>query len=185
MSSTWTLRGLGCVAAVTAASLLACALGGAAAAENPAARPGERRAAPQAAEKRAAEKRPARAKELTFDDIKFEMDKEQPFERSMITEDIEKLAGKRVRIHGYIFPTFVQQGITEFVLVRDNLECCFGPGAALYDCIMVKMKADTSTDYTTRPVAVEGTFKIEVVEDPIDPEARPLVIYQLDGEAVE
>jgi len=167
MKSTWTLRGMGCCAALAAAAVMAWALGDA-------------NAAP------AAEKRPAQTKELTFDDIKFEMTKEEPFERKMITDDIEKLAGKRVRIHGYILPSFQQEGLTQFVLVRDNMECCFGPGAALFDCIIVNMAEGTSASFTTRPVAVEGTFKIEILEDPIDSEAvRPLAIYQLDGEAVE
>lgn len=120
--------------------------------------------------------------DITFDTIKFDMVKGGEFKRSMLTRQIEDLVGKPVRIRGYIFPPFQQTGLTQFVLVRDNMECCFGPGAALYDCIVVDMKAGRSTDYTTRPVTVEGVFDIQEV---LDPDGKHLAIYHLDGETVK
>src|SRR5688572_20674696 len=75
---------------------------------------------------------PAKIRDLTFDDLKFEMKKEDPFVRSLLTPKIEQLSGAKIRIRGFILPTFQQKGITRFILVRDNMECCFGPGAALY-----------------------------------------------------
>lgn len=100
---------------------------------------------------------------LTFDDIKFEIEKGGKFDRKMLTKDIEELNKKTIRIRGYILPAsvFKQSGIEEFVLVRDNQECCFGPGAALYDCIIVQMEKGKTADFTTRPVAVRGKFEIK------------------------
>ena len=121
-------------------------------------------------------------RDLTFDDIKFDMKKEEPFERLMLTDAIRQMDGEKIRIRGYIFPTPIQNGITEFVLVRDNLECCFGPGAALYDCILVKMSAGETTDFVLRPVTVEGTFMIQELRGP---DGRHLVIYQIEGDAVQ
>ena len=51
--------------------------------------------------------------------------------------------------------------ISQFVLVRDNQECCFGPGAALFDCVIIEMVPGKTTDFVTRPVTVEGKFKID------------------------
>jgi len=101
--------------------------------------------------------------DITFDDIKFGIEKDGKFERKMLTEEIEKLNKKTVRIRGYILPAsvFQQTGIKKFVLVRDNQECCFGPGAALYDCVMIEMADGKSANFTTRPVAVRGTFTID------------------------
>ncbi len=121
-------------------------------------------------------------KEITFDDIKFDIEKDSKFERSMLTPQIEELFGRTVRIRGYILPTFQQSGIRNFVLVRDNLECCFGPGAAIYDCIVVDMTAGQSVDYTTRPVAVEGVFGIKEL---LDFDGITRAIYHLDGKAVK
>ena len=100
----------------------------------------------------------------------------------MLTKKINELHGKTVKIRGYILPSFQQKGIKQFVLVRDNMECCFGPGAALYDCVLVEMVEGKSTSYTVRPVAVEGEFTIREFKDP---DGKHLAIYHLDGVKVK
>jgi hypothetical protein len=120
--------------------------------------------------------------DITFDTIKFPMEKTDKFKRDMLTPAINKLDGEKVRLRGYIFPSFQQNGITNFILVRDNMECCFGPGAALFDCIVVEMKPGKSTNFTVRPVAVTGDFTIREF---LDPDGNTLAIYHLDGDAVE
>ena len=124
----------------------------------------------------------AKTRDVTFDDIKFEIKKDGPFKREMLTEKIEKLAGNSIKIRGYILPSFQQKGIKQFVLVRDNMECCFGPGAALYDCILVEMAAGKSASFTVRPVSVEGKFEIAEFKDP---DGKHLAIYRLVGEEVK
>jgi hypothetical protein len=120
--------------------------------------------------------------DITFDTIKLDMQKDDPFRPALITPKIHALEGRQVKIRGYILPSFQQAGLTQFVLVRDNLQCCFGPGAALYDAIVVEMQPGRSTDFTIRPVAVEGVF---TVRELLDPDGKTLAIYHLDGEAVQ
>lgn len=127
-------------------------------------------------------KKPKRRQNITFDHIKFEMKKGTPFKRKMLTKKIEKLDGQLVTIRGYILPSFQQNGITQFVLVRDNMECCFGPGAALFDCILVEMVKGKSTSFTVRPVSVTGKFTVSEFKDP---DGKHLAIYRLDGEVVK
>jgi hypothetical protein len=117
----------------------------------------------------------------TFDDLRFNMTVGEKFKRSMLTKGIEEMNGQRIRIRGYILPTPQKHGIRQFVLVRDNQECCFGPGAALYDCILVEMKPGTAADFTIRPIAVEGTFNVRE----FDIEGKDLAIYQMDGESAQ
>lgn len=123
-----------------------------------------------------------KTKDLTFDDIKFDIEKDGPFKREMLTDKIEDLAGTPVKIRGYILPSFQQKGIKQFVLVRDNMECCFGPGAALYDCILVEMAEGKSASFTVRPVSVEGKFEISEF---IGPDGKHLAIYRMVGEEVK
>jgi hypothetical protein len=118
---------------------------------------------------------------ITFDTLKFPLEKNADYQPSLLTPSIEALNGRTVRLRGYILPSFQQSGITQFVLVRDNMQCCFGPGAALYDCVVVEMKPGKSTDFTVRPVAVEGTFELR---DFRGPDGKYLAIYHLDGDAV-
>jgi hypothetical protein len=136
----------------------------------------------EVAEKDAAPAAAGQRQEVTFDDIKFDMVKGTPFKREMLTPKIEELVGKPIRIRGYIFPTFQQSGITQFVLVRDNLECCFGPGAALFDCIVVTMNPGKTADYTVRPVTVDGVFSVQELKDP---DGNHIAIYAMAGEAVK
>lgn len=126
---------------------------------------------------------PPRTLDKTFDDIKFDIEKGESFERSMLNDQVKQLFGKRIRIRGYIFPTFRSKGIKQFVLVRDNQECCFGPGAALYDCIRVTLEEGKAIEYTRSPVAVEGTFKLE--EFFKDPERTVGAVFHLKSADME
>ncbi len=109
------------------------------------------------------------------------MEQGAAFSRELLPERVTDLAGSHIRIRGYILPSFQQSGLTQFVLVRDNMECCFGPGAALYDCIVVSMQPGRSTDFSVRPVAVTGVFRLKEL---IGPDGKHLAIYALDGEEV-
>ena len=121
--------------------------------------------------------------DITFDTIKFDMKaKEDPFTRELLTKEILALHGKSVRLRGYILPGYQQRGLTQFVFMRDNQECCFGPGAWIYDCVIVEMKPNKSTDFTIRPVAVEGTFE---VREFTDPDGNILSVYHIDGDNVK
>ena len=120
--------------------------------------------------------------DITFDTIKFAMEKTDPFMSEMLTPAIRALDGRRIRVRGYMLPSFQQSGITQFVLVRDNLQCCFGPGAALYDCIVVEMTPGKSTEYKVQPVAVEGTFSLSELRDP---DGKHLAIYRIAGDLVK
>ena len=123
-----------------------------------------------------------KALDLTFDDLKFDIEKDQPYEETMLTDEIREMEGKRIKIRGYIRPSFKQKGIKSFVFVRDNKECCFGPGAALYDCLIVKMKKGASATFTVRPFAVEGEFSIKPYEGP---DGNTWAIFQLTDSIVD
>jgi hypothetical protein len=125
---------------------------------------------------------PSPLREITFDDLKLELQKGDPFTPDRLTPRVTELERQRVRIRGYILPSFQQSGLTQFVLVRDNQECCFGPGAALHDCVVVRMQPGRTAEFSIRPVAVEGRFRVEELRGP---DGRHLAIYALDGERVQ
>jgi hypothetical protein len=136
---------------------------------------------PPGAKTVALEKAGDRPYDKTFDDIRFDIKPGQPFHREMLPPEIESLTGQRIRIRGYILPTPQRRGIKQFVLVRDNQECCFGPGAALYDCILVEMQGGATAEYSIRPIAVEGTFDVQEV---MGLDGKHLAIYHLSAESV-
>ncbi|MCG8649723.1 MAG: DUF3299 domain-containing protein [Pirellulales bacterium] len=130
--------------------------------------------------------------EINFDDLQFKIEKDQPFKRDLLNKDVESLNGKKVKLRGYILPStlFKETDIEQFVLVRDNQECCFGPGAALYDCVIVEMVPGKTTDFVTRPVTVEGKFKIDTKSykypGGVGPKgASHFAIFKIDGISVK
>jgi len=159
--------GLSCFAAFTLA-------------EEPAKKP-----IPAAADVIPARRPTAKAKgEISFDDLKFNIEKGEAYDPSKLTEAIKALDGKQVHLRGFILPStlFRETDINEFVLVRDNQECCFGPGAALYDCVVVNLVGKVTTDYTTRAVTVSGMLKLKEYKYPDD--SGHFAIFNLQGTEV-
>lgn len=130
--------------------------------------------------------------DITFDDLKFDIEKDAPFDPEKLTETLQFLNGRKVRLSGYILPAtlFKETDISEFVLVRDNQECCFGPGAALFDCVKIEMVGDYTTDFVTRPVTVEGKFVFDPEKYQYPPGLGPggashFAIFRIEGVRVK
>lgn len=117
--------------------------------------------------------------DITFDDLAFEQPKDVPYRREWLGSEIEALFGKRVRLRGYMLPSFRQRGIKHFILVRDNMECCFGPGAALCDSVAVEMLPPATAQFQVRPITVEGILEYEELQGP----SGPACIFRLGAES--
>ena len=129
-----------------------------------------------------------RARNISFDTIKFEMEKRDRFVKTMLTPTINALDKKRVKIRGFMLPSHLNAGIARFILVRDNQECCFGPGAALFDAVAVEMRKGETTKYEYFPITVDGVFHIDPIENPLYGEGplenSHLYIFRMDDAVV-
>ncbi len=105
-------------------------------------------------------------RDISFDDLKFDIPIGTPFKREMLNVDVKKLDGQVIKIRGYMKPNFQQSNIEKFVLVRDNQACCFGPGAAIYDCVLVMLDAGKKTEFSVRPITVSGTMYLKEYKGP-------------------
>jgi hypothetical protein len=125
--------------------------------------------------------------EITFDDLKFEMEKGGEFKATMLTDENKALDKKTWKLRGFILPTtlFSNSNIKEFVLVRDNQECCFGPGAALYDCVMVTMAPGKSINFSPRIVTVKGKLEIDTESFQYPDEGGYYAVYKMTAEEVK
>lgn len=139
------------------------------------------------AEDRKAREAAKKRGELTFDDLKFEMEKGAEFKPQMLTQANKDIDGKVWKLRGFILPStlFSRTGIKEFVLVRDNQECCFGPGAALYDCVMVSMAPGKTIDYVTRIVTVKGKLEIDTEKFQYEDNGGHYAVYKMTAEEVK
>ena len=97
---------------------------------------------------------------------------------------LKGLNGQRIKIRGYMFPTFETEGIERFVLARDNQICCFGRDPKVYDLVQIDLKAGKTTRYipATRAFDVVGRLKLEMVAA----DDKPFGLYFLeDAEVID
>jgi hypothetical protein len=131
---------------------------------------------------------PRRARNISFDTIKFDMELRDRFVKTMLTPTINSLDKKRVKIRGFMLPSHLNAGIPRFILVRDNQQCCFGPGAALFDALAVEMRKGETTQYEYFPITVEGVFHIDPIENPLYGEGplenSHLYVFRMDDAMV-
>jgi hypothetical protein len=121
---------------------------------------------------------------ISFDDLMFDIAPDQKFEPSLLNDGVRSLFDRQVKIRGYILPQSVlfDKGNPAFILVRDNQECCFGPGAALYDCIYVQMKPGRTADFRAIPIAATGTFRFRPYQDA---SGATRAVFLLEADAIE
>lgn len=94
---------------------------------------------------------------------------------------LKALDGRKVRVRGFMYPTFQATGIDQFVLARDNQICCFGRNPKVYDLVSVQMKERETTDYIqNRPFDVIGTFRIDLIAEG----GKPMGLYWLEDSIV-
>jgi hypothetical protein len=106
---------------------------------------------------------------------------------NLVTDDkipliIRALDGRRVAVTGYVMPLRTQgRGVTQFLLARDQLSCCFGPNPQMNHYIYVTMPRGDFRPRVFSLATVTGTLHVgELMKQGVLQS-----IYQLDAEKVE
>ncbi len=117
--------------------------------------------------------------DITFDDLKLDMQLGTLFDRSMLTPRAAELDGQRVRLRGFIFAggVFQQSGIKSFPFVM-NTQCKFGPQGLAYCVMLVDLDEGVTTEFTTYPVTVEGRLTVR----PYDAGGFTWSVYHMQGQ---
>jgi hypothetical protein len=68
--------------------------------------------------------------------------------------------GKDVLLKGFMYPGSEQEGIVQFLLVRDQGDCCFGGNPKITDRVLVNLRDPEGIDFTPRMVKIAGRFAI-------------------------
>ena len=94
--------------------------------------------------------------------------------------------GDKVFIKGFIRPDSISytKNIREFLLVRDNNQCCFGDLSQVkfYDQIQVRLSGGKTTDFSRKLFRVGGVLEIGPPNSSAGPDA-PLT-YRLDADYI-
>ncbi|MSR59028.1 MAG: hypothetical protein EXS05_15525 [Planctomycetaceae bacterium] len=95
---------------------------------------------------------------------------------------LRNLNDKTIRIGGYMRPSVVATGISQFLLVRELNLMSFGPAPKIDRMIYVTLEPGTTTDYIElKSFDVVGTFRIEILT--ID-DGLLYGLYHLDDAAI-
>ncbi|MEO1991435.1 MAG: hypothetical protein ABGW78_05835 [Pirellulales bacterium] len=74
-----------------------------------------------------------------------------------------KMDGRGVLIKGYMYPGKQQEGITQFLLVRDQGDCCFGGNPKITDRVLVTLEDGLGISFTSRMRKIAGHFYIKPI----------------------
>ena len=95
--------------------------------------------------------------------------------RRKLHPDVERLIGQPLFLKGWMYQTMKQTGLTEFVLLKDNGECCFGGDPKPFDMIQVRMQEGLTTKGYLSMISVAGVLSA----NPSAPEGEP--VYTLEA----
>jgi hypothetical protein len=98
--------------------------------------------------------------------------------RQPVPDSALALNGKNVFIKGYVYPGKDLEGISEFLLVRDQGDCCFGGQPKITDRIQVKLADPEQLTFRSSLHKLAGKFRIKPMEKAVD--ATGGVVYFLE-----
>jgi len=78
-----------------------------------------------------------------------------------VPESAVPFHGRDVLIKGYMYPGTKQRGIAQFLLVRDQGDCCFGGNPKITDRVLVNVSDPRGIDYSPRLRKLAGRFRVE------------------------
>jgi hypothetical protein len=95
-----------------------------------------------------------------------------------------ELEGKKIFIKGFIYPGRDKDRIRQFLLVRDQGDCCFGGNPKITDRIQVTLVDPLRLTFQSRLHKVGGTFHVAPVNTAVGG-AKGGVLYHLDADYVQ
>ena len=123
------------------------------------------------------------ATEMRPDHIRVSYVELQPAPGQQIPPRAFELDGQKVFIKGYMFPPSKNSGITQFLLVRDKGDCCFGGNPKITDRIQVRLTDGLRVAYHKGLYKLHGKFQVGVSDKAVD--AGGEVFYHLEADTVE
>lgn len=98
---------------------------------------------------------------------------------AQIPDRVKALHDRKVRVTGFMLPVKMHEGlVTEFLLVKDPMMCCYGIMPKLNEWIVVKMIAKGVPPLMDVPIAFEGRLKVGEIYD----NGYLTGLYLLEGE---
>lgn len=78
-----------------------------------------------------------------------------------VPDSARQMDGRDVLLKGYIYPGKQQHGLVQFLLVRDQGDCCFGGNPKITDRVLVQLADPAGIDFTPHLTKVAGRFRVQ------------------------
>lgn len=102
-------------------------------------------------------------------------------EQRAVHPDVEALDGKSIFLKGYMYrDKRKQEGLRNFILVKDNQQCCFGRQPNESDMIEIRLKGDMTVDLQLGLTAVAGVFRASNPSPRTEMQFKP--VYRIEAE---
>ena len=98
--------------------------------------------------------------------------------RLALHPDVERFRDQKIYVKGYMWQSRQPTGLTSFVLLKDNGECCFGGDPKPFDMMEVRMQGDKTVDDTPGLIGVAGVLRANLNAGPGE------AVYILEAEHV-
>lgn len=80
---------------------------------------------------------------------------------AQIPEKVRAYNMKKVAVTGFMLPVKMHEGlVTEFLLVKDAMMCCYGAMPKVTEWVVVKMNGKGVPPLMDVPITFEGTFQV-------------------------
>ena len=84
-----------------------------------------------------------------------------PEAEKQIPAPVRELDAKKVAVTGFMLPVKMHEGlVTEFLLVKDPMMCCYGVMPKVNEWVVVKMNGKGVPPLMDVPITFEGTLKV-------------------------
>ena len=88
-------------------------------------------------------------------------EKQAPEAEKQIPAPVKALDAKKVTVTGFMLPVKMHEGlVTEFLLVKDPMMCCYGVMPKVNEWVVVKMNGKGVAPLMDVPITFEGTLKV-------------------------
>lgn len=102
-----------------------------------------------------------------------------PTGEEQIPAEVKAYSGKKAIVTGFMLPVKMDNGlVTEFLLVKDAMMCCYGAVPNMNEWVVVKMSKGGVRPLMDVPVSFLGELKVGAMFE----NGYMTGIYQLDGE---
>lgn len=88
-------------------------------------------------------------------------EKQAPEAEKQIPAPVKALDTKKVAVTGFMLPVKMNEGlVTEFLLVKDPMACCYGVMPRVNEWVVVRMNGKGVPPLMDVPITFEGTLKV-------------------------